>query len=151
MKANMNTFLVFIPLIILLGIATYTDLQSRVIPDKLSIIGLSYFLILRLFYNDQSYVHYLLGVIVGAGLLYIFAVIIPNSFGGGDIKLMAVVGVALGWQQVLFFLIIMLALALLYALGLIWAGYEKRTLPLAPFYLLAILMLWILFVIGGRV
>jgi Flp pilus assembly protein protease CpaA len=144
MKANMNTFLVFIPLIILLGIATYTDLQSRVIPDKLSIIGLSYFLILRLFYNDQSYVHYLLGVIIGAGLLYIFAVIIPNSFGGGDIKLMSVVGMALGWQLILLFLIIMLAFALLYALGLKWAGYTKKSIPLAPFCLAAMLMLTVI-------
>lgn len=147
----MNTLLVYTPLIVLLGIATYTDLKSRVIPDKLSIIGLSYFLVLRLFYSDQPYVHYLLGVIVGAGLLYIFAVIIPNSFGGGDIKLMAVVGTALGWQLTLLFLVFMIGFALLYALGLKWAGYERKTLPLAPFCQLAALMLWTLLMLGGSI
>lgn len=145
----MNTVLIYIPLITLLGIATYTDLKSRIISDKLNMIGLSYFLILRLFYSDQSYIHYLLGIIVGAGLLYIFAILVPDSFGGGDIKLMAVVGVALGWQQVLLFLIIMLALAWLYAIGLRWAGYSKKTIPLAPFYLVAMSMLWIFLMIGG--
>ncbi|MDU5946028.1 prepilin peptidase [Paenibacillus lactis] len=133
----MNNFLESIPLIALLGMATYTDVRWRVIPDWLSGIGIGYFLIFRLFHSEQPFYYYLLGVLIGAGLLYVFAVLKPDSFGGGDIKLMAVVGMALGWQQAMLFLIIMLTFAWLFAVAFKWAGYGMEMLPLAPFYLLA--------------
>ncbi|CAM3933495.1 hypothetical protein PALA111701_31365 [Paenibacillus lactis] len=50
---------------------------------------------------------------------------------------MAVVGMALGWQQAMLFLIIMLTFAWLFAVAFKWAGYGMEMLPLAPFYLLA--------------
>ncbi|WP_068779945.1 A24 family peptidase [Paenibacillus sp. GM2] len=140
----MNNLLESIPLIILLGVATYTDLQYRIIPDWLSGIGIGYFLIFRLFHNEQPF-YYLLGVLIGAGLLYVFAVLKPDSFGGGDIKLMAVVGMALGWQQAMLFLIIMLTFAWLFAIAFKWARGGRKKLPLAPFYLTA----YFLFIIGG--
>lgn len=141
----MNNLLESIPLIILLGLAMYTDLRYRIIPDWLSGIGIGYFLIFRLFHNEQPF-YYLLGVLIGAGLLYVFAVLKPDSFGGGDIKLMAMVGLALGLQQALLFLIIMLMFAWLFAVAFKWAGYGIEKLPLAPFYLMAYLMM---FMIGG--
>jgi Flp pilus assembly protein protease CpaA len=140
----MNNLLESIPLIILLGVATYTDLQYRIIPDWLSGIGIGYFLIFRLIHSEQPFYYYFLGVLIGSGLLYVFAVIKPDSFGGGDIKLMAAVGMALGWQQAMLFLMIMLTFACLFAIIFKWAG-EMEKLPLAPFYLMA----YFLFIIGG--
>ncbi|WP_068786911.1 prepilin peptidase [Paenibacillus phocaensis] len=140
----MNNLLESILLLIILGIATYTDLRYRIIPDWLSGIGIGYFLIFRLFHNEQPFYYYLLGVLIGAGLLYIFAVLKTDSFGGGDIKLMAAVGMALGWQQAMLFLMIMLTFACLFAIIFKWAG-EMEKLPLAPFYLMA----YFLFIIGG--
>lgn len=141
----MNNLLESIPLIILLGLATYTDLRYRIIPDWLSGIGIGYFLVYQLFHNEKPFYYYVLGVLIGAGLLYVFAVLKPDSFGGGDIKLMAVVGMALGWQQAMLFLIIMLTFAWLFAIAFKWARDGRKKLPLAPFYLTA----YFLFIIGG--
>lgn len=137
----MNNLLGAIPLIILLGVATYTDLRYRIIPDWLSCIGIGYFLVFQLFHNEQPFYYYLLGVLIGAGLLYVFAVLKPDSFGGGDIKLMVLVGMALGWQQSILFLIIMLTFAWLFAVAFKWAGYKTEKIPLAPFYLITYLTL----------
>ncbi|WP_059051355.1 prepilin peptidase [Paenibacillus senegalimassiliensis] len=142
----MNNLLESIPLIILLGIATYTDLRYRIIPDWLSGVGIGYSLAFRLLHSVQPFYYYLLGILIGAGLLYVFAIIKPDSFGGGDIKLMAVVGMVLGWQKSMLFLISMLTVAWLFAIAFKWAGYGVEEFPLAPFYLMAYLML---FTIGG--
>ncbi|RAI89596.1 leader peptidase (prepilin peptidase)/N-methyltransferase [Paenibacillus pabuli] len=125
-----------LPLYVILIWATYTDIKSRVIPDKLVVSGLCYFLVLRIGYADQPYFHYLLGVIAGAGILYVCALIRPGSFGGGDIKLLAVVGVALGWRESLLFLCLLLGIAGLYAVTvfLIWKD-RKSLIPLSPFFL----------------
>ncbi|ALP37982.1 hypothetical protein ASL14_19110 [Paenibacillus sp. IHB B 3084] len=131
----MGDFFIWIPMLIMLGIATYTDLRWRIIPDKLVVMGLSYFLVLRLLYADQPYINYLIGIVAGAGVLYVFALCRPGSFGGGDIKLLAVVGAAMGWQGSLIFLWIMLGIAGLFTVVL-WRK-RKLELPLVPFFLVA--------------
>lgn len=129
------------PLFVILIWATYTDIKSRVIPDKLIFIGLCYYLVLRIGYADQPYFHYLLGMIAGASILYVCALIRPGSFGGGDIKLLAVVGAALGWQESLIFLCLLLGLAWVFAIvRLIISRNNKRQIPLAPFFLIALLL-----------
>ncbi|MCP1133336.1 prepilin peptidase [Paenibacillus polysaccharolyticus] len=132
-----------LPLFVILIWATYTDIKSRVIPDKLVFIGLCYFLVLRIGYADQPYFHYLLGVIAGAGILYVCALILPGCFGGGDIKLLAVVGAALGWQESLIFLCLLLGVAGLFVIiGLLISRDSNRQIPLAPFFLTAFLLIY---------
>lgn len=132
-----------LPLFVILIWATCTDIKSRIIPDRLVFSGLCYFLVIRIGYADQPYFHYLLGVIAGAGILYICALIRPGSFGGGDIKLLAVVGGALGWQESLIFLCLLLGIAGLFAIiGLLISRDNKRQIPLAPFFLTAFLLVY---------
>jgi leader peptidase (prepilin peptidase)/N-methyltransferase len=42
-----------------------------------------------------------IGVLVGGGLLLLLAVLTRGGIGGGDIKLVAMVGGALGWRDAL--------------------------------------------------
>lgn len=133
-----------LPLYVILIWATYTDIKSRIIPDRLVFSGLCYFLVIRIGYADQPYFHYLLGVIAGAGILYICALIRPGSFGGGDIKLLAVLGAALGWQKSLIFLCLLLGIAGLFAtIGLLISRNNKRQIPLAPFFLTTFLLIYL--------
>ncbi len=126
----------------MLGIATYTDLRWRIIPDRLLMVGLAYFLVLRFLYADQPYYNYVIGIVAGANVLYLLALIRPGAFGGGDIKLMAVIGAALGWQGSLIFLWLVLGtvgLFVIYKLLLsrMFLWKERRLeIPLAPFFLL---------------
>ncbi|AZK47851.1 hypothetical protein EIM92_18165 [Paenibacillus lentus] len=67
---------------------------------------------------------------------------IPGSVGGGDIKLMSVVGVAIGWQESLLFFCLMLAIAGLCAvIGMLVKKNCKMKIPLAPFFLISQLSL----------
>ncbi|MDM5277132.1 prepilin peptidase [Paenibacillus silvae] len=140
----MSILLLWGPLLILLGIATYTDLKWRIIPDELIWVGSIYYLLLRLFYSDHPYVYYLFGFLVGAGVLYTFTVIVPGAFGGGDIKLLAVVGAAIGWQESIIFLMILLGTAGLFAIGkILISGNRNTQVPLAPFFLISYILLYV--------
>lgn len=121
---------VFFP--ILLAIAL-TDLEHYLIPDELSLGGLVFGLCLSLLPGGLTLTQSLIGAIVGFALLYTMAVVGEWAFkkpamGGGDIKMMAMVGAFVGWPAVL------ITLFLGSLLGtLIMGPISLRTGKLIPF------------------
>lgn len=90
---------------ILLGIAV-TDARHYLIPDEFTFGGLAIGLLLSLRLGGPGFVAALLGAAVGFGLLYAVAVVgrwvfKEEAMGGGDIKMMAMVGAFVGWKGVL--------------------------------------------------
>jgi leader peptidase (prepilin peptidase) / N-methyltransferase len=91
---------------ILLGIAI-TDARHYLIPDEYTLGGLVLGLGLSLAGGVTGFLHAVLGAAVGFALLFVVARIGQWAFkeeamGGGDIKMMAMVGAFLGgWQGVL--------------------------------------------------
>lgn len=90
---------------ILLGIAM-TDAREYIIPDEFSIGGLILGLALSLPDGFAGIGRSILGAAVGFGLLSLVAVVGKKVFkedamGGGDIKMMAMVGAFTGWAGVL--------------------------------------------------
>lgn len=90
---------------ILLGIAM-TDAQQYIIPDEFSFGGLALGLLFSLAGGLSGLGQAALGAAVGFGVLYLVGYIGTLAFkeeamGGGDIKMMAMVGAFLGWQGVL--------------------------------------------------
>ena len=90
---------------ILLGIAI-TDARHYIIPDEFTFGGLAIGLLLALRGGTDGLLSALLGAIVGFGLLYAVAVVgkwmfKEDAMGGGDIKMMAMVGAFVGWKGVL--------------------------------------------------
>jgi len=82
----------------------------------------------------------LLGIALGGGILWFLAWISPYVFGkegmgGGDIKLMAMVGAFIGWQPVLLAIMIGSFLGSVVGVGLIAAGITRRDqyIPFGPF------------------
>jgi prepilin signal peptidase PulO-like enzyme (type II secretory pathway) len=72
------------------------------IPDVLTLPGIAYTLTLAAVVSGgPSLMQAGLGVIVGGGLLLLLAVVTRGGIGGGDIKLMAMLGGALGWKGAL--------------------------------------------------
>jgi leader peptidase (prepilin peptidase) / N-methyltransferase len=85
----------------------WIDLHHQIIPDVISIpgiiIGLLFSLICPVLYWKDS----LIGIITGGGILYIIAWGYflwrkIDGMGGGDIKLLAMIGAFLGWQSLPF-------------------------------------------------
>lgn len=90
---------------ILLGIAM-TDARQYIIPDEFSWGGLVIALLFSLAGGLPSLGTALLGAAVGFGLLWLVGtvgtwVFKEDAMGGGDIKMMAMVGAFVGWQGVL--------------------------------------------------
>jgi leader peptidase (prepilin peptidase)/N-methyltransferase len=90
---------------ILLGIAM-TDARAYIIPDEFSLGGLGVGILFALAAGRQPLGTALLGAAVGFGLLWLVAVVgkwyfKQEAMGGGDVKMMAMVGAFLGWQGTL--------------------------------------------------
>jgi leader peptidase (prepilin peptidase) / N-methyltransferase len=85
---------------LLLGIAI-TDARTYIIPDEFSLGGLALGLLLALTPGGLSILQSLAGAALGFGILYLTAVLgewwlEKPAMGGGDIKMMAMVGAFLG-------------------------------------------------------
>jgi leader peptidase (prepilin peptidase) / N-methyltransferase len=90
---------------VLLGIAM-TDAREYIIPDEFSVGGLVLGLLLSLPGGVPAVGQALLGASVGFLVLWVVGeagtrVFKEEAMGGGDIKMMAMVGAFLGWQGVL--------------------------------------------------
>ncbi len=85
----------------LLLVATFTDLEHRIIPDEIVVVGIVTGLLFSFFLPHITFFQSLLGLIVGGGSLLLVAIISRGGMGGGDIKLMAMMGSFLGWQAAL--------------------------------------------------
>ena len=90
---------------ILLGIAM-TDARKYIIPDEFTWGGLVIGLLFSLAGGWPALAAAALGAVVGFGILWLVGtvgtwVFKEDAMGGGDIKMMAMVGAFLGWQGVL--------------------------------------------------
>jgi len=90
---------------LLIGIAM-TDVREYIIPDEFTIGGLILGLLFSVTGGVPSVLQAVLGGVVGFGLLWLVGAAGTWAFkeeamGGGDIKMMAMVGAFVGWQGVL--------------------------------------------------
>lgn len=108
-----------IPLLIALTVTTVLDLRAKIIPDFVTLPGIVYALALAALGESPPLSDAMLGAVTGAGILFLLAMVSRGAFGGGDIKLMAMLGAALGWKGALVVLGLSQLAAALVALGLL--------------------------------
>ena len=132
---------------VLLGIAM-TDAREYIIPDEFSLGGLAIGLIFSLFGGFHAIGEALLGAVVGFGVLYLVAVggkamFKEEAMGGGDIKMMAMVGAFTGWTGVLLTIFLGSLLGTLIFVPLAVIG-KKKLVPFGVFLALgaAVTYLW---------
>ena len=85
---------------------TWIDWDHFLIPDVITLPGIVVGLLAASFVLPVGFVNSLIGILVGGGVLLLMAWISPYLFGkeglgGGDIKLLAMVGAFLGWPYAL--------------------------------------------------
>jgi len=139
--------LVFMIFLSLLIVISFIDLDFQIIPDILSIGGvvLGFILaIVRPFFRDLypifDYWESLKGIIVGGGLLFAIAWLYQfftkrEGMGGGDIKLLGMIGAFCGWKGVVFSLVSGSVLGTVVGIPLmILKGKDsKYAIPFGPF------------------
>jgi leader peptidase (prepilin peptidase)/N-methyltransferase len=123
-----------------LVVITGTDLSHTMIPDAVTLPGIAVGLACAAAILPIGLVDSLLGVVMGGGILWFLAWVSPYVFGkegmgGGDIKLMAMVGAFIGWQPVLLAIMIGSFLGSLVGVGLMATGIIRREqyIPFGPF------------------
>ena len=100
-------FLIEWILVSLLIIITFIDLDTYLIPDVLSVPGMVVGFACSFFSLRLSWLDSLIGIVLGGGFFYLVAVGFvylrhKEGLGGGDIKLLAMIGAFLGWPGVVF-------------------------------------------------
>jgi leader peptidase (prepilin peptidase)/N-methyltransferase len=90
-------------------VIAFIDLDYQIIPDAITLPGIPVGVIAgSLFFPDPfarngptGFVNSLIGLFSGGGLFYAIAVLSRGGMGGGDIKMMAMLGAFAGWKSIL--------------------------------------------------
>jgi|SRR5687768_1508552 leader peptidase (prepilin peptidase)/N-methyltransferase len=121
-------------------VVTGTDLTHRIIPNVVTVPGIVIGLFGAATVLPIGLMNALLGVAIGGGILWALAWASPYLFGkegmgGGDIKLLAMIGAFLGWKPALLTIMVGSLSGSLIGLSLIGLGLMKRDeyIPFGPF------------------
>jgi leader peptidase (prepilin peptidase)/N-methyltransferase len=111
------------------------DYDHKIIPNTITLPGIVIGLGLSLWALPITPLASLLGLLVGGTLFYLIAVISKGGMGGGDIKLIAMIGAFLGWQGALFTIFSGALLGSLVGVTLMLLGKKGRKdkVPFGPF------------------
>jgi len=100
------SYLVYFAFVTALIVITVIDLYHQIIPDVISIPGVGVGLLASLIFPHIAFLDSLIGVLLGGGSLFLVATLYQWFFkregmGGGDVKLLAMIGAFLGWKAVI--------------------------------------------------
>ncbi len=133
-----------------LVVATFTDLELRIIPDAITLGGIAIAPIVSLLVPElhrkfklldngrlEALIACAIGMGAGAGMLYAVGylgkmVLQQEAMGGGDIKLMGMVGGFLGWQGAVMTFFLGAIIAAFVGVGLL-IRKRQRIIPFGPF------------------
>jgi leader peptidase (prepilin peptidase)/N-methyltransferase len=130
-------YFIFISTLIVI---TFIDIDHRIIPDRITIPGILFFFIIAFAIPSLSWLESLLGILIGGGSLFAVAVLYhlltrKEGMGGGDIKLLAMIGALVGWKGVFFTIFVSSAVGTLVGLSIMIATRQnlKLAVPFGPF------------------
>ena len=104
------SFLIFFIFTAVLIVITFIDLDHQIIPDILTLPGIPIFCLAAIFLLKIPWLEALLGLLIGGGIFFTIAFVYElitkrEGMGGGDIKLLAMIGGFLGWKSLIFVLL----------------------------------------------
>lgn len=123
-----------------LVVVTFIDLDHQIIPDVVSLPGIIVGIGSSQLVPWFTLSDYLLGVLLGGGILYAIASCYElltkrEGMGGGDIKLLAMIGAFLGWKAILpiVFLSSLLGTMIAVPIMLLRGADRRYAVPFGPF------------------
>jgi len=127
-------------------VITFIDFDHQIIPDVITLPGIPIFFLVAVFFMDVPFLDALLGILIGGGVLFAIAFLYEiitkrEGMGGGDIKLLAMLGAFLGWKSLFFILFVSSLLGAVVGISLMIAkGRDmKYAVPFGPFLSVAAL------------
>ena len=131
-------------LVSIIIILTLIDIKSMEVPDKIIIFGFVVVLgiiLYRVIALNESFLNYLFGFLFGGGIFLIIA-LITNAMGGGDIKLMALIGSWVGLKYIVTITLLSFVIGAIISILLILFKIKGRKdfIPFVPFIAIATLI-----------
>jgi leader peptidase (prepilin peptidase) / N-methyltransferase len=104
---NFFTFFIFAAVLIVI---TFIDLDHQIIPDILTLPGIPLFFLAAVLLVKVPWREAFPGLLIGGGVLFTIAFVYElitkrEGMGGGDIKLLAMIGGFFGWKSLIFILL----------------------------------------------
>jgi leader peptidase (prepilin peptidase)/N-methyltransferase len=148
LKPQAFSYLIFIAALI---VVAFIDLEHQIIPNIISLPGIVVGFMLACVTLPLSPKHSLIGILTGGGIIYLvsyFSLIFlgKEGMGGGDMKLMAMVGAFLGWKNALLTIFLGSLSGSIIGVSLMIFKKKKRGdyIPFGPFLVLgAIISLFV--------
>lgn len=138
---NLELF-VALALITMLFMIFTSDLISMVIPNRVLLLFLPIFIILRILSPLEPWWSALVGGAVGYFIIFIIILVSRGGMGAGDMKLFGVLGIVLGWKVVLvaFFLACFFGAIIGIIMQLLGRTERKQAIPFGPYIVLGSLI-----------
>jgi len=132
-------------------VVTFIDLEHQIIPDSISLSGIVLGFIASFFIPSHGWLNSLLGILAGGGSLLLVAygyqlIAKRDGMGGGDIKLLAMMGAFFGWKAILFIVFAASLMGSVIGISIMLAKKQDSTLaiPFGP-YLASAAILYIFY------
>jgi leader peptidase (prepilin peptidase)/N-methyltransferase len=132
--------LIYYTFIAVLLVVTFIDLDHRIIPDIITLPGIPLFFAASFALPGITYKTALIGILAGGGSLFLVAwtyslLTKKEGMGGGDIKLLAMMGGIIGWKGVLFTIFVGSLAGTLAGLAVMLQSRKgmKLAVPFGPF------------------
>jgi leader peptidase (prepilin peptidase)/N-methyltransferase len=132
--------MIYYAFVAVLLVITFIDVDHQIIPDVITLPGIPLFFAASFALSQVTVVESLLGVLIGGGSLFLVAWLYhllthKEGMGGGDIKLLAMMGAVIGWQGVLFTIFMGSAVGTVSGLLLMLKNRKtmKLAIPFGPF------------------
>ncbi len=118
----------------------FIDIDHRILPDIITLPGIGLGFVASLFISGMGVLDSMIGIVVGGGILLVIALFYhalakKEGMGGGDIKLLAMIGSVTGWQGVVFTLFVASVTGSLVGVLVMLRSKKglKTALPFGPF------------------
>lgn len=117
-------------------VITFIDLEHQIIPDAISLPGILYGLIFSfLSMTSVTFMNSLAGALIGGGIFMLIIILSRGGMGGGDVKMIAMIGSFVGWQKMLLTIFTSALLGSIVGIFLVILGKKgrKSKIPYGPF------------------
>jgi leader peptidase (prepilin peptidase)/N-methyltransferase len=143
-------YLFYFSFVAALIVVTVIDLHHQIIPDVISLPGIGVGLLASLVIPQITFFNSLIGILLGGGSLFLVATVYQWLFkregmGGGDVKLLAMIGAFLGWKAVILTILLSSLIGSITGiLIMVMKGKDfKYAIPFGPFLSLgAVISMW---------
>lgn len=129
-------------LISMLMIILVTDITTMLIPNKILLFFLPFFIGMRFIVPLDPWWSPLLGSVIGLMIVFVIIFVSRGGMGAGDMKLFAVLGIVLGYKNILLAFFLSCLIGALVGMGLLLFKIidRKQPVPFGPYIVVATLI-----------